>query len=222
MVSIDGSLRPFRMNIRDFIELMTQLGQKLEWLKELEVTAERFSEKCKNIDEMATFLKDIHIPKVVKNFRLLTYSEPVIHFSFDNNSASYWIRDAADMDQARSIEDLIVAFFKKRSASRVFSPFVAVILGLLLVMLAFSEFGEVAKHLRGDPIEYLPLQLFMSICSITFLLYIVWSSYTDETPSFSFFHSLIYVQEPRSNAVWILVSSILIEILIALFFTFID
>jgi hypothetical protein len=124
-----------------------------------------------------------------------------INLRLSSESASYEIEDAKDTSEARSIEDLIQQFFKKHRVSRLLSPWVPMLLITPLIIGPLVLFTLVWRtYLEGLILPYRPLYLFGVISLIIFGMYIIWSSRTEEPPEFSFIHSIIYFEKPKSHA----------------------
>ena len=222
MVDVEGNLRPFRIDRQNLIDLVLHLNQKLNEvsrpIKSIDITVMRFRKDCTNIAEMIAFLKDIHMPKVAKYLTLWIYGHTglKISFYFSSESAKYTISDAKDMNQARSIEDTITEFFKKHTMPRLFSPYVGIILAMSLFLVAFTQVeGVVSSYLRGSVLAYRPFVLLVGICAGVMSVYVAWSVMTAESPPISFVHSVVYLDKPTNNSMWILVSTILVGIVIS-------
>jgi hypothetical protein len=225
MVEIEGKLQPFRINKQDLTELVSLIIQKqIEFgssMSGIDITVERFKEKCKNLDAMKTFLNDIYLPRVIKEFSLWIWGKPItgltIYFYFSHMSATYSIQGARDISQAKSIEDTIVQFFRKHATSRICSWVWGLGLGFALLIITLVDTSLMTSSFSiGNISPYGPLYLLIGICSIALIAYILWSSFTENTPSFSFIHSIIYLDHPHNNAVWILIFTIISGIIISL------
>lgn len=218
MVSLNGKIQPFRINKEELIELISQIIDGVEDIETYTIEIERFSEGSSIFDEIIDFLNSIYIPKVIKDFTLWIHARPTIYLSLNSISSTYSIIDAEDMNQARSIEDVIMTFFRKYGSSRLFSPEVGYLIGSLLFLITLIEIALLGEVFFGnEQLKYIPIHLLIGICSITFILYIVWSSLiTSDTPSFSFNSGIIYLEQPKTNIVWFLAITIIIEIAIGI------
>ena len=212
------------MNREDFVDLVLQLDRKLatpDTPCAFDITLERFSEDCADVGRLISFLKDIYLPRVVREFTLWISSSgyPRLCLHGDSMMARYSIYNASDTTEASSIKDVIVEFRKKHGTSRLLTWTVGLFLGVGLLFLAMVEFATLAMLLTGP---YRSLNFIIALCSITFLAYMTWSFFTNDPPAFSFRHTLLYMgKEPRQNVVWVLVSTILIEIVVVVLVSFI-
>ena len=235
MVRLEGKLGPFRMNREDFIELVSQLVPKLspgdDPKYDVDVTLGRFSETFHSIDQLASFFRDVHLPRVARSFSLGmselrgSSSSPSHNFylNCDAMDAKYWIRGTSNVAEARSIEDVLVEFRNRHRTSRLFSWLSVFLLGYPLGFLLFLELAllSVRSWSRGL-LGYGPVDILVIICSTAFLLYTLWSMTTSDPPSFCFRHSLLFIgKEPGNNAVWALVSAIVVGIIVAVISSFI-
>ena len=128
--------------------------------------------------------------------------------------ARYHIVGAKDTGEARSFEDIIQTFFGKHSALRlcgIFGETIAMegsFVAIICCSFCCNNFLRTSSglsrvlHFRG----YLSNYLFG---------YIAWTHYTPDTPSLSFYRSLIWSEEPKSNAKWALIFTILMGVFIA-------
>jgi hypothetical protein len=143
-------------------------------------------------------------------------------------AASYSIGYAKDTAEARSIEDVIVEFRKKHAAPRFFTWLVGyfVALGIFLMICALLLWIFLPPRFVSMPllpvVAQRSLQIIVALCSTTFLAYLIWSYFTSEPPPFSFRYVLLYMdKEPRQKTVWVLASTIAIEIIVAVLVSFI-
>jgi hypothetical protein len=228
MVTLDGKIPPFRITRNELLELVTQIERKIETesdrIRYFDVALGNFSQTCKDIDELRDFLKDIYLPKVVKEGSLYIFGEKIsIGFFFGESRASYRIIDAENTSQARSFEDLISTLFRKHRASIIFDQNTMLLMFSPIVLALFLTVYPIAHSVFvGSTLQYRGVYLFGAICTVVFLSYLIWSSYTSDTPSFSFFHSIIWIEEPKTNVTWALISSILVGVLISFIFQLIS
>jgi hypothetical protein len=218
-VSIEGKLGPFRITRDQLIELVTQLNTKMsapkKRVKEITVTLDRFSETCSSIEEFTKFLRDIQLPTVVRRLSL-SLSSGNYHLSLFCGTAyaEYSIDGAADVARARSIEAVLIDFRDSHGAPRfmnelwelAFMMWLGLIAAVVVISLGGLE-GRVVPVLTG--VSYL-----------TLLGYVGWTHVTRQPPPFSFYHTLLYMgKEPKNNGFWILVFTLLVEVVIGYVFT---
>jgi hypothetical protein len=221
MVSLEGNIPPFRITRGELFDIIVQIQRKLNSLSSpidhIKITLGNFTEECKTIEELDTFLKDVFLPKVAKDSQVVISSKIIdLHFRFSGETGKYSIYNARDTSEARSFEDLILTFFKKHRVSRVANLFLGEMLILMMSFFAcFSLLQPVIQSFYfGRFLAYRGLYIFSAICLIALIAYIIWSNFTPDTPSFSFYHSLIWIEQPKTNAKWALVSTILVGIVI--------
>lgn len=227
MVTLDGKIGPFRIDREDLIELVTALEQKLVILsssiREISITVENFKENCNNVDEFKTFLHDMFLPKVAKEVTIWIWARPSVYLSFSDSSARYSINDAKNTGEARSFEDIILTFFKKHRVSRIFTSSTPYILSSPLLIGTILLFAMIIRSFTsGSYLQYRGVLLFGCICIVTFSLYAIWSSTTKETPPASFFHSILYIEQPKSNIPWAFVSSIVGGLLVSIIWSLVS
>jgi hypothetical protein len=222
VVDVEGNLRPFRIELDDFIHLVSHISAKFNDvsnpIKRIDITVTRFRKNCANVDEMVAFLKGVHMPKVVKDLTLWIRAQTdlTVYFHFSSEYARYSIGDAIDMNQAKLLEDTITEFFKKHTTSRLFSPFVGIFLAPILLFVPIIEAVLVTSPLtHGSVLAYRPFVLLTGICAVVLSVYVAWSALTAEPPPISFVHSIVYIDKPPNRAIWILISAILFGVVIS-------
>ena len=218
MVSLEGNIPPFRMTEGELFNVVVQINKKLDALssplKYIDISLGNYSETCGNISELDSFMNDVYLPKVVKNADLVIYSETLhFQFIFAGEYAKYYIRDAKDTSEARSFEDLILTAFKKHTVSRISNLFGEMLLVSASFLACFFILIPVVKSFYfGEFLAFREFYIFSAICLIAFVIYAIWTNYTPDTPSFSFYHSLIWIEQPKTNTKWALVLTILVGI----------
>jgi len=222
MVDIEGNLQPFRIDVHNLIDLVSRINSKLveisSPIRSIDVTVRRFKNECANIDEMTAILKDIHIPKVSKDVRIWIYGQNrlSIYLGFSSFDADYKILYAQDMSQARSIEDIIIEFFKKYSVSPVFSWIGAIVSGTFLFFVALLSIGPVvSSYFQGTALTNRPFFLLIGISASVLVVYILRSVFTPEPPPISFVHSIVYFERRPNHAIRILALTILVGIVVS-------
>lgn len=184
--------------------MVNQLEQELADLsipiERITVTLEDFSQECKNVAEFGDFLKDLFLPKVVKDGSIYIYANTILNLIFGGNYSKYYIRNAKDTSQARSLGDMILTFFKKHRVSLIFNSMTPWLLSSPLVIgLAATVLPIVLSIYRGTVLPFRGVFVFGAICIVILIAYIIWSQYTTETPSASFFHCIIWLEKSKSN-----------------------
>ena len=202
------------------MELVAQIQQKLVLLsspiESIRVSLGNFTEECNNVSELEAFLKDIFLPKVVKEATLTIRANITIFLNLGDSYASYNVENARDTSQARSFEDIILTLFKKHRVSRLASPFSEIFVALSSLMaFLFTMSPLVQSVIQGKLLPYRGFYVFGAICILTLWAYVMWSHYTPDTPSMSFFHSIIWIEQPKTSAKWVFVSTILIGLLVS-------
>lgn len=221
MVSIKGDLKPFRITGEDMINLLTQLTDKVT-SKRIELEVGRFSSTSSTIQGIKKFLRDVRLPSVASDVSVLIYGKPQVYIFFDKGYASYIISGASNIDEARQTEDLVVSFFEKHKTFRFLSMFPALAIGCILFFIAGLELGFYIDHLTsGRILSYPFLHFFVGLACSTFLVYMLWSVLTRETPSFSFVHAVMLIEEKKSSVLWALLSTIILESVVAIVVTLI-
>jgi hypothetical protein len=230
MVSLEGNLGPFRIAKDEFIDFIEQVETRLSTFETpsrelvIEISLERISERCQSLDEVTTFLGDMHLPRVVRDFRLrMSHGKCRFVLSCDPYEAAYRIEGAKNVDEARSIQDLVIEFRKKHRAS----PLLSAIRGLMIMMIMlFALFMLWAapsslSPLKGNIVAERIL-LVATICVLAFVAYSIWAYLTSDTPSLSFHHSILYIgKEPKNSVFLTLASTILVAIIGTLVASFI-
>ena len=216
---------PFRITKEEFIELVGQLDERLsdpshaDAEKDIYVQVDQFSEDCQTVEQLNVFLRDIRLPKVVRGFSLTMWvSNYQLHLTCCHAWADYSIRGAKDAAEARSIEDVLVQFRNRHGVSRLMSAGWGFLLGMVGFVVIYFDFtlGFVMRP-EGRVFEFL-----IGLCGVASLAYIVWSYYTRNNPSLSFRHSLLYMdKEPGNSALWILISTVVIGIVVAVLSSFV-
>lgn len=180
------------------IELLNQITARMTVVKEIHLDIERFSVEKSTIQDVEQFLRDMRLPSVVTSMGIGIYGTPTINMLFEEEYASYDIRRASDMDEARQIEDQITSFFEKHKTFRFASFFPALAIGVILGAIGSFEILFYAKYLMLQrTLPYSSLHLFVGLVCFTFIVYMLWSSLTPETPSFSFVHSIMFMKEKQ-------------------------
>jgi hypothetical protein len=220
LVSLEGNIPPFRITRGELFDIIVQIQRKLNSLSSpvdyFKITLGNFTEKCQTIEAVDTFLKDVFLPKVAKNSEVIIDSKIIdVHFLFSGEYGKFSIYNARDTGEARSFEDLILTFFKKHSVSRLANLFGEMLVGFTSFFACILLLKSVVQSFYfGQFLAFRELYIFSSICLIALLAYIFWTTYTSDTPSFSFYHSLVWVEQPKTNAKWALVFTILVGVLI--------
>lgn len=220
MVSLEGKIPPFRITRAELFGLANQIQQRLISLstpvESISITLGDFSEDCNNISELETFLKDYALPKVVKEARLTIRAEISIDINMTEDYAHFYVNNASDTSEARSFADIILTFFKNHGAPRLFNKLNEAFLeGLLIPLSLILVIAVIASFFNGTVFPYRGFFVFGAICLATFWAYIRWSDSTPDTPSMSFFHSIIWIEQPKTNVQWAFISTILVGVLIS-------
>ena len=86
MVSLEGNIPPFRMTREELFNLVVQIQKKLDAIsspiKNIDIELGNYSEDCKSISELDSFMKDVYLPKVVENASLAIDSGNICPIQF--------------------------------------------------------------------------------------------------------------------------------------------
>jgi hypothetical protein len=240
-----GSLGPFRIGRDDLIDLAKRLDEKLsqppdEKLRNLEeltpsrrrasyrfrVTIGRYSEDCYDMKQLESFLGDIGLPNVVDDFSIAVSSaygasNPSVNLTCNRFQARYSIRHAHNIDEANTLESVVVGFHKRHKSSRFFQPVVGFFLKWGLASAVFVDLSCLLFcPLNGSFCwlwsQYRSSQILFLGLSLTTIAYVEWSSRTSDTPLYSFSYALLYVdKQPRNPALGVLVAAVIVDIIAA-------
>jgi hypothetical protein len=227
VVDINGKLRPFRIAKEDLTKLAAQLDQKLSdpsrptFRPHINVSIGRFSEDCESIEQLTAFLSEIHLPKVAWEFSFtISNLGRRVHVYCWSAGASYTVYGTESVEEARSIEDLIVQFQKRHGAPRFLGGLSGFVMGLGLIIGLEIALSLSIQHGLSLPIQRMLLAT--DLCIIASLGYIAWSYTTDEPPTISFRHAILYMEkEPQNSVFWAFVFALLIAVIGAVISTLI-
>jgi hypothetical protein len=216
-------------------DLLPKLEAQLPNAYRFRVTLDNLLKYCRDLVELETSLKEIG-RKVVREFELIVYCAPHLgadsrYFEFvtvrcGSSYARYSISNAPNVRDANALEGAIAGFRDRHSASLLFRWWVGYSLCSALLLMFFIEALLLAVCWSGLGCPsflpsnfwegYRPLHFVFWASSICIIAYVIWSYFTDDAPSLSFRHAILYVdKEPKNNVFWVLLGSIMIAILSA-------
>jgi hypothetical protein len=246
MVDKWGKLSPFRITGSQFVDLATQLDNSLPKFEaqrpydyRFQVTFDNLLKYCTNLDDLKASLTEVG-RKVIREFHLIVFCPPPsgadprylehVDIQCGPGGARYAIGNAPSAKDADALERAITGFRDRHSTNTLSRPWAGyLVCWALFMMLLFDTLCvsfcwsfRCPSLVPTDFWEgYRPLHIVLWVSGISIIGYVIWSYFAKDSPSGSFRHAILYVdQEPRSNVFWILVSSILIAIFCAVIVSF--
>jgi hypothetical protein len=212
-LTLYSKLSPLRLTRNDLIKLMETMKSYLTKLDKISLTIMDMSFSSNNLEDVKSFLQDVHVPSASSQTTLWIYGKPTIYFSLSNDDAHFQIFDADSFDEIVKVKDAIETFFKKHEAPAYLAH--PTIIGMLTFFGGSMGIFIVAEFWATIPYPF--LFMFFSLLSFSLSIYVSLSQFTDRPESFSFVYSLVFIDEQKKEKrLAFIVATIVSEVIVSL------